>query len=267
MRVASLACLVMVAATSFACWGGEVSPPDVATKVVQVGVLCPTENGEARLSYNNALQLQQQGMRREAKTSYLKAIELDPGYCDAMDNLGLMFRSEGDVEQAISWYKRSLAVNPVNAVARQNLAAAYVVLGDYDKAIAEFKWLTQNDPKNPEGYYGLGNVYLTSGNTQAAIGPLMRAEELYKADSSPLLADAQYNLGVAFYMLEDYRKSRDYLQLVYPGRENNPTINYLLGACYLDPSIRDMAKGRQYLLKARELGMKLPDDVIRELEK
>jgi tetratricopeptide (TPR) repeat protein len=266
MKTACLTTIAFVAITSCSSWG-ETPLPVTVNRTGSVEVVCPTANEEARRSYDDALQLQQQGMLREAEASYLKAIGLDPRYCDAMDNLGQMLRSQGKTDQAISWYKRSLSVKPDDAVAHQDLAVAYIVLGDADKSVAEFQWLIQHDPGNPEGYYGLGNVQVTTGHPADAIGPLERAEQLYRAKGSPLLADTRYELGVAHYLLKEYGKARDYFELVYPGREKDPTINHILGLCYLDSSIKDPAKARQYLLKARKLGAEIPPDLMQQLDK
>jgi tetratricopeptide (TPR) repeat protein len=241
--------------------------PDDKTKVTAVGMLCPTENEQAMRLYNDALQLQQQGRLLDSEAAYLKAIELDPRYCDAMDNLGQMLRSVGDTKQAISWYTRSLSVKPDNVVAHQDLAVAYRVQGDINRSQTEYRWLIQNDPVNPEGYYGLGMTCLDSGQTQAAIEPLERAAQMYRANSSPLLADAQYLLGVAFFMQKEYRKAKDYFVLSYPQRKEDPNTNYLLGLCYLDPSIGDHAQAKQYLLKAQKLGVRISAEVLRELGK
>ena len=48
---------------------------------------------------------------QEAEPLLRKAIELDPKYCDAMDNLGVVLRRLGNIEQAIEWYKRSIQAN------------------------------------------------------------------------------------------------------------------------------------------------------------
>lgn len=277
MRVACLSALLIVAITACNSWG-EATPPASVKKIDSVDVVCPTENEGARSAYNKAMQLQQQGRLRDAEGSYLKAIGLDPRYCDAMDNLGQLLRSEGDTDQAISWYRRSLSVKPDDAVAHQNLAVAYIVQGTADKAVAEFQWLIRHDPDNPEGYYGLGNAQLVQGHPGDAVEPLEQAEKLYRAKGSPLLADARYELGVAHYMLKEYAKARGYLELLYPGRESDPNLNYLLGVCYANPPGEDRRKGRELLLAAKKLGMdvelrakklgdRIPEELLRELGK
>lgn len=246
--------IALIAATACNCLGESGAPMPVSVKQIPAAALvCPTANEGARQSYNRAKELQQLGRLSEAEASYLKAIELDPGYCDAMDNLGQMLRSQGKIDQAIEWYRRSISVKPVNNVAHQNLAAAYMFAGAADRAIPEYRWLIEHEPDNPEGYYGLGNAHKSLGNPGDAIAPLERAESLYSRSGSPLLADAQYELGVAYYMMKEHGRGAAYLQKVYAERGSDPTLNYLLGACYLGiPGEEGRARG--YLLKAKSLG-------------
>lgn len=196
-----------------------------------------------------------------------RAVGSDPGYCDAMDNLGQMLRTQGDVNEAIRWYQRSLKVKPDNAVARQNLAQAYLILGERDQAVAQYQWLTENAPRNPEGFYGLGQTYLGAGRTREAIAVLERAAELYREQASPLLVDAYYLLASAHLDQREYRKAKRYLELTYPGREDDPDINYLLGLCYLDPANPDKVKAARHLNKAQRLGVKVPAELLQGLER
>lgn len=273
MRVLFLMCLIVFVTSSYPCQGatipenaaapsaGTTPLPPNATTIIEAGVVCPTGNEAARRQYNKGLELRRLGKLREAQDAYLKAVELDPGYCDAMDNLGQLLRREGDVKQAISWYRRSLSVKPDNAVAHQDLAVAYVFEGDTNRALSEYQWLVANDPENPEGYYGLGKTCLESGRTKDAVEALTRAVERYRRNASPLLADAYYLLGWAYFTQNEYQKAKEYLELSYPGREEDPNINYLLGLCFLDPSNVNRTKAAQYLRKAQALGMKIPPEV------
>lgn len=285
MKLTSIVCLAFVFITCCECPGenaqsvvpspeallSEKKPPTIEpgdiTKTSEADVLCPTANEEARRLYNDALVFARQGNYERAKEGYLKAVEKDPRYCDAMDNIGQLLRREGDIKQAISWYKRSIAAKPDNAVAHQDLAVAYGMQGNADKTLEEYQWLVRNDPGNPEGYYGLGMTFLDLGKPSEAIMALERAEILYRANSSPFLEDAQYLLGAAFFGRKEYRKARDYLLLSYPSRKGDPSANYLLGLCYLDPSIKDSVKSREFLLKARNLGVKIPPELLQELDK
>ncbi len=240
--------------------------PGIKSKTSQAEVICPTADEEARRLYNEAVGLEAQEKFAEAKEKYLKAIGKDPGYCDAMDNIGHLLRGEGDIGQAILWYERSIAAKPDNPVAHQDLAVAYSIRGDADKTLAEYRWLAGKYPENPEGFYGLGMTYLGLDQPRDAVKPLERAEELYRASSSPFIGDARHLLGVAYFGLKDYARAKDYLTLSYAGLENDADVNYLLGLCYLDPSIKDTGKAREYLLKARQLGKTIPQEALIEVD-
>lgn len=242
------------------------SAANMEIKTAEAGLVCPTANEQARRSYNDANNFQSANRIADAEKAYKKAVELDPAYCDAMDNLGRLLRANGDVTGAISWYKRSLSVKPDNSAAHQNLAVAYSVQGDITGTEKEYKWLINNDPKNPEGFYGLGNLYLQTERSAVAIGPLKRAEELYIAASSPYLADVRYTLGLAFFQQGKYAMAKDYLLLAYPEMSSHPGANYYLGLCYLDPSIVDKAQARIYIKRAMEAGVKVPAKVLKMME-
>jgi tetratricopeptide (TPR) repeat protein len=241
-------------------------PPDVTSRLERSDVFCPTKNELARQSYNDALESQARGKLEDAKQLYLKAVELDPGYCDAMDNLGQLLRSQGNIEEAISWYKKSITILPGNVVAHQNLALAYRIQGKIADAIAEYQLLVQIDSDNPEGYYGLGSIYVDMKRPQDAVMQLKKAEELYAGKSSPLITDARHLLGVSYYMLQEYERARDYFEQVYLERRDDPGINYLLGLCYLSPRIKNLELARKYLGKAQELGVNIPANVLEQLK-
>jgi tetratricopeptide (TPR) repeat protein len=240
-------------------------PPDATAGNQRGEVLCPTENEQARILYNDAIELQDQGQREQAKELYQNAIELDPSFCDAMDNLGQMLRSQGSVEEAIYWYERSIEVLPNNTVAHQNLAVAYKIQGRIADAITQYELIVQIDPDNPEGYYGLGSIYLDSGQPEQAVTQFKRAEELYAKESSPLIQDARYGLGVSYYRLEECEKARDYFEQIYPEKQDNPYTNYFYGLCYLCPEIKDLELAERYLSKAKELGVDIPESVLQQL--
>lgn len=229
-------------------------------------MFCPTGNDQARQLYNYAMVLEKIGKLEEAKQSYLKAIELDAGFCDAMDNLGLLLRGQGNIDESIYWYKKSIEIFPNNPVAHQNLAFAYQVKGQVTEAISEYQLLIRIDPDNPGGYYGLGNVYLRLDQPLKAIKQHRKAEKLYARQSSPSLTDAQYALGVSYRMLEKYEKAKDYFELVYPEMSDIPDLNYFLGLYYLQED-ENLELAEKYLKKAKELGMDIPQYIQKRLVK
>ena len=114
--------------------------------IPKVGVYCVSSSVAALESFREAIDFQKQGKFEEARDAYLPAIELDPGFCDAMDNLGLLLRRQGDLDGAIYWYQRSIEVFPENSVAHQNLAFVYRRQGRYEEALAEYQILSNYLP-------------------------------------------------------------------------------------------------------------------------
>lgn len=267
LSLALCGCKAGVSATTPIPTATATVPPNIETKVVQVDIYCPPDSEEARQAYNSGARLHlEEGKVDEAREMYLKAIELDPGFCDAMDNLGLLYRREGNLEEAIKWYKRSIRVLYENPVPHLNLGFTYRLQEKADEAMAEYKVVIALDPNDPEGHYGLGNVYMTQERHREAAEQFKKAEELYMQASSPYVSDARYKLGVAYYALEEWATARDYFELAYPASADDPELNYYLGLCYLTRDLNNLELARKYLLKAQNLGVEIPSKVLKLIQ-
>jgi tetratricopeptide (TPR) repeat protein len=229
-------------------------------------MVCPSENEAAANFYNQAGSKKDNGDFVKAEELYLKAIELDPEFCDAMDNLGQLLREQNKVDEAISWYQKSLQIVPDNPVAIQNLALAYHLQGKNDEALEEYKKLTEVAPDNPEGYYGLGNVYFNLDQPEKAIPYFETAEKLYSEQGSPYVIDAQYYLGFSHFALQDCLKAREYLEPIYTQLSEDGGINYVLGVCYLTTEPKDEKAAREYILKAQASGIEIPADILEAIK-
>lgn len=237
----------------------------LSVKLELTEIFCQTENEEARQLYNDAGVSQQNGNLEDAEELYARAIELDPTYCDAMDNLGLLLRQQDKLDEAIFWYKKSLAVKPDNTVALQNLALAYNLKGETEKAMDLYEELISIAPQNPEGYFGLGSIYYTLEQPEKAISYLETAENLYVQESSPYATDAQYYLGFSYFMLEDCANSKRYFEAIYDQFSNDGGINYVLGVCTLQSEPKDISAARTYIQIAREAGVQIPIEILTEI--
>jgi tetratricopeptide (TPR) repeat protein len=236
--------------------------PTLTIRLTEADVFCPTQNQQAEAAYNSGLDLTAQDRTDEAKTQYLKAIQLDPAFCDAMDNLGVLYRREGNLDQAIYWYQQSIAAFPDNPIAHQDLALAYQLQGKIDEALAEYQQLVQIDANNPEGYYGLGNIYLHQNQPDKAIEQLKQAETLYLKQSSPLVSDARFLIGLAYVNQQQCTQGRDYLEPLYTEFQDEPSMNYYLGVCLATSEPKDLDRARTYLTHAQELGWNVPAEVM-----
>ena len=243
----------------------EASPPsEISIKSKSQAVACPTNSEDARVFYNRAIELTAEGEVEQAKVLYQQAIAQDDQFCDAMDNLGHLWRSQGELEKAIEWYQRSLAASPANATAYQNIGVAYLLQGKYQQAEFAYRRLKGIQPENPEGYYGLGLVYLNTEQPEKAIDPLQKAISLYQKQENPQwIVDARYYLGIAYYRQQQWEQARDRFDLVYQHLGDNPQLNFYLGMCYhKSETINDPEMAQQYFRKAKELGWDVPEKLL-----
>jgi tetratricopeptide (TPR) repeat protein len=68
----------------------------------------------------------------EAITSIRAAIQENPSYGEAYNNLGVLYRDEGEIEQAIVCYDKCLEITPTSRNAAQNrLLAMNCILSSF----------------------------------------------------------------------------------------------------------------------------------------
>ncbi len=230
--------------------------------VASVDLLCPSDNEKAMECFDQALALERLSRLEQAKGLYLKSIELDPGFCDAMDNVGRIFRQQGHLNQAIAHYQMSIGVLPENPVAHTNLGVAYRLAERLDDARDTYQRLTQLAPDNPEGYYGLAQVYAAEEQWALALTQYEEAEKLYAAQNSVWVDDARIGLAECYLMTDNFTQARDYLERAYPAYQDDAVINYWLGLCYLSPELADIERATKYLRIAEQLGLAVAPELF-----
>lgn len=151
-----------------------------------------SKNEEAMKQYNFGAQLSEKGIYEDAIPFYKKAVELDPLFTFAWDNLGVCYRNTKNFDKAIEAYKKSLAINPYGVTPLQNIAVAYEFKGEYDKAIEAYEQYLEHYPDGEEAYYGLGRQYMFyKKDYEKALENLCQAYNLYVKMKSPYRVDAE----------------------------------------------------------------------------
>jgi tetratricopeptide (TPR) repeat protein len=155
------------------------------------------------------------GQYASAVKSFLRAIELDPRYLKAHDNLGLCYEALGRFEEAQrSWeeairlnrqqdprspwpslnlglmltrldrldeaeerFRESLACDPRFATARYHLGITLEKKGRATEAVAELEEAARLDPAYPEPHYALSRLYRRAGDKEKADRALRRFQE------------------------------------------------------------------------------------------
>jgi Tfp pilus assembly protein PilF len=75
---------------------------------------------EAKAQVDFGITVAQKGLWREAIFRWKKAVELDPGYAAAWNNLAIAYEHEGQFESARDAYEKAIKLDPNNNFIHQN---------------------------------------------------------------------------------------------------------------------------------------------------
>ncbi|HSW50734.1 MAG TPA: tetratricopeptide repeat protein, partial [Bryobacteraceae bacterium] len=125
---------------------------------------------------------------------YRKALEGNPDYPEAHNNLGLALARSGKLGEAIPHFERFAAVHPDSADVHENLALAMAGTGNMAGAILHFQRLVELKPDSAEARGNFGLALAEVGKTAEAIVSFRKALGL-----DPKFAEARYHLGNTLY--------------------------------------------------------------------
>jgi tetratricopeptide (TPR) repeat protein len=101
----------------------------------------------SRAYANLGLAYEEAGNIEEAERQYRNALELEPGYFIALNNLAANYVLLGRLDEAIELYGRALRAKPGNAVIHAGLARAYRYRGQVRESIYEYRRALELDPE------------------------------------------------------------------------------------------------------------------------
>ena len=81
----------------------------------------PTASDEARGIFTEAQHALDMGRTQEAIDHLSVALEIDPQYAEAHNNLGMALAQQGRLDEAIEHFSQALRINPEYENARRNL--------------------------------------------------------------------------------------------------------------------------------------------------
>jgi Flp pilus assembly protein TadD len=118
------------------------------------------------------------------------AIQINPNYAEAQNNLGHALAAEGRLDEAIENYRQAIQINPNYAAALDNLGIALATKGRFDEAVENYRQAIQVNSNSPEIFFHLGMTLGQLGRTREAVAPYREALRL-----NPNLAVALNNLA------------------------------------------------------------------------
>jgi len=75
---------------------------------------------DARRQVQFGIEVAARGLWREAIYRWERAIEIDPSYAEAFNNLAVAYEHEGELDKARQAYEKAVALAPSEASIRQN---------------------------------------------------------------------------------------------------------------------------------------------------
>jgi len=170
-----------------------------------------SDNVLAQLAYDDGMDYINEGDVESAILKFNKAVEIDPNFAFAWDNLGISYRKNSEYDKAIESYKKSLEIYAEGRLPLLNIAITYNLNKQYDEAVTYYNKFIAIYNEDPEGYYGLGLILYTQQQEEAGLDNLIRAYTIYTAQNSPYRADAAKKIG---YMYKDL-KNQDKLEVFH----------------------------------------------------
>ena len=140
----TLACGILIAVVfQYRSWQDEPDTQPVTATEDNLGkstpVNEPTAVEKAREYYNKARVFQKKGLLNEAKRLYQDGLKLDPGYVDALNNIGVIFIRERNFAAAQRHFEKAIRLNPAYADPFYNLACLYAIKGELKESLALLK--------------------------------------------------------------------------------------------------------------------------------
>ncbi len=153
----------------------------------------------ARLDYDD-------GQYATAIKGLLRAIEIDPLFMKAHDNLGLCYEALGRFDEAVRSWEEAIRLNEGQPAKSPwpalNLGLLLTRLDRLDEAEARFRDSLRSDSRFPQAHYQLGITLEKKGHAAEAVVELEDAARL-----DPAYAEPQYALARLYRRVGDDEKA------------------------------------------------------------
>jgi tetratricopeptide (TPR) repeat protein len=143
--------------------------------------------------------LQLEGRHAEAEQSYTLALEIDPSYPFAQNNLGVLLWHKNDTKSAINSFRRALQAPAPPVEARLNLALGLFRRKHTELALEAYRQVLSAAPEHPVAWNGIGLILVELEKYADARNAFARAIQ-----ANPDFAEAHYNMSFTLSNLGDF---------------------------------------------------------------
>jgi Flp pilus assembly protein TadD len=117
-----------------------------------------------------------QGKKVEARQMYEKALEVNPNFAPAANNLAwTLLQSNEDPDRALELAKIAKEQLPDDPNVADTLGLAFIAKGLYQSAVSELSMAVEKLPEHPTVRYHLGLALWKSGEKEQAVEALEKA--------------------------------------------------------------------------------------------
>ena len=177
---------------------------------------------DSQLAYLMLAQLYTAANQNQKALADLQAaLAKNPKDVAALMLMGITYSAEKDYKDARDAYEKLLAIAPNNGVAINNLACLYAGhLGQFDKAYQLARQARNLAPTDPSIADTLGWILYQKGQYSSALSLLRES-----ADKLYAVPEAQFHLGMTYYMMGDEANARTAFQRGLQLNEDFPQKN------------------------------------------
>jgi len=130
---------------------------DVALEYFKTAANMFLDNAE--VFYNQGFALQEFGKYKDAKESYLRAIELDSTYFEAYNNIGYLYLNFlNNNDEALKYFSKAISIKPDYILALYNRALVYEKIGKYKFAEIDYRKVLELYPNYDPAVEGLNQI-------------------------------------------------------------------------------------------------------------
>jgi serine/threonine protein kinase/tetratricopeptide (TPR) repeat protein len=114
------------------------------------------------------------GWHRRSVLAYHHAVDLNPNYLTAVNNLGVEYAFMGILDSAMYWFRKSLPLNPAFPYSYYTVGGVYSALDDIANARLWFEKCEKLQPDFQYIHSGWATLYLREGDNARAFSEAMR---------------------------------------------------------------------------------------------
>jgi serine/threonine protein kinase/Flp pilus assembly protein TadD len=200
--------------------------PDKRIRILQE--LAQKYPEEKRVHFDLGTYYQNRQMFPEALSELAKAIELDPKYGYAINQLAYVHALMGNYEKALGYFQRYAAVSPGDANPVDSLAELYVRMGNLDDAIAKYKEVLQIKPGFFSANWKIAYVYGLKEDYAEALKSL--SQPITSGQFLAAVGEGHWWRGMFYYLLGSLDKSLGLFQAIREQVKQAGTLDAIASA-------------------------------------